>query len=50
MIADIILSTRVNVDSKPLAEYLKNLQDSSTQIQTKVSSQMNKAQARQKAY
>ena len=50
MTADIILSNRVNVDSKRLAEYLRNLQDSSTQIQTKVRSQMNKAQAHQKAY
>jgi hypothetical protein len=50
LVADIVLSNRVNVDPKPLAEYLKNIQDSSAQIQNKVRDQINKSQVRQKAY
>jgi hypothetical protein len=50
MLVDIILSNRVNVDSKPLADYLNNLLESSAQCQNKVRSLINKSQERQKEY
>ena len=49
-LADVVLSSRVNVDSQPLASYIKNLTEASVRIQNAAHSRIEKSQARQKAY
>ena len=50
VVADIILSNRVNVESKPISDYVKSLGEASFHIQDQVRSQIAKSQSRQKDY
>ena len=50
VLADVVLSNRVNVDPQPLASYIKSLKEASAKIQDAANNQIVKSQARQKAY
>ena len=50
VLADIVLSSRVNVETKPVALYVKQVKEAAASVQAKVKTQIEKAQERQKLY